>query len=127
LETREQIEKRWKEISSKRAKVWYIKNKKRILARVHSYRSQEHIRLWYKNRNCIITYGITMDEYLRLKKKAKGRCKLCKRKTQRLCLDHCHKTGRIRGFLCDPCNRSVIGVIEKRGISPEDIVKYLKG
>ena len=26
---------------------------------------------------------------------------------KRLCLDHCHKTGRARGYICDQCNRAM--------------------
>lgn len=44
---------------------------------------------------------------------ADNRCEVCgrtpdetasHRKCARLALDHCHKSGRLRGFLCSPCN-----------------------
>ncbi len=37
----------------------------------------------------------------------KGRCKICKVKFSKLVipyLDHCHKTKKIRGVVCRPCN-----------------------
>lgn len=45
-----------------------------------------------------------------------NRCEICGRtpqeasrtgKYKRLSLDHCHQTGRLRGFLCSPCNSGV--------------------
>jgi predicted transport protein len=50
------------------------------------------------------SYGLTEDDYIALKKKANGRCMVCKKKTSRLNIDHCHVTQRVRGLLCTGCN-----------------------
>ncbi len=42
-----------------------------------------------------------------------GECEYCKR-VEKLVFDHDHKRAIFRGWLCDPCNRS-IGVLENRG------------
>ena len=34
---------------------------------------------------------------------AAGKCAICGN-TAKLVLDHCHKTGKLRGVLCGPCN-----------------------
>ncbi len=34
------------------------------------------------------------------------KCAICNRKTK-LLLDHCHKSGTFRGFLCTPCNTGI--------------------
>lgn len=57
-------------------------------------------------------YGITLDEYNSLLEKQGGHCALCKKRKnnksgRRLAIDHCHKSGRIRGILCDGCNVSI--------------------
>lgn len=49
-------------------------------------------------------------------KEQQYQCKLCKLDLRRvdsrnICLDHCHKTGYIRGVLCRNCN-GVLGKIE---------------
>lgn len=31
-------------------------------------------------------------------------CNICGRTTGRFCIDHDHKTGKVRGLLCDDCN-----------------------
>lgn len=53
-------------------------------------------------------FGITLDEYNILLEKQGYKCKICERPTsdfkKRLHVDHCHKTGKIRGLLCYTCN-----------------------
>jgi len=62
------------------------------------------------------TYGITPEEYAALLVKQGGVCAICKEppKTRnningkpgihRLCVDHDHVTGAVRGLLCHSCN-----------------------
>ena len=35
------------------------------------------------------------------------RCDCCNKEADKLCLDHCHKTLRFRGWICPPCNRGI--------------------
>lgn len=52
-------------------------------------------------------YDITKEEYLEQLDKQKNLCEICGRKNTRgrfLCVDHCHKTNRVRGLLCHSCN-----------------------
>ena len=55
------------------------------------------------------TYGITEGEYERLLSSQGGGCAICGNppKTRRLAVDHCHKTGAVRGLLCKSCNRGL--------------------
>lgn len=50
----------------------------------------------------------TADEVLLAKPKC---CPVCGRRVE-LSIDHCHKTGRFRGWLCRPCNRMLGSVNE---------------
>lgn len=52
-------------------------------------------------------YGITPEEYWAIYEYQGGFCYICRRangKTVRLCVDHDHVTGFIRGLLCKACN-----------------------
>jgi recombination endonuclease VII len=53
------------------------------------------------------TYGITGEQYEALYDYQGRRCWICRRATgatKRLSVDHNHRTGEVRGLLCDPCN-----------------------
>lgn len=74
-------------------------------------------------------YGLSLKEYNSLLTNQKDSCAICKRHksnfTKRLFVDHCHKTGRIRGLLCSSCN----GVLGRFNDDPslfEAASNYLK-
>jgi hypothetical protein len=59
-----------------------------------------------------LTYGITASEYWEIYDYQQGSCYICRRATgvrKKLSVDHCHATGLVRGLLCTPCNRNVLG------------------
>lgn len=61
------------------------------------------------------TYGIRLADYRDMQTSQKGGCAICgntgfkmrahHRKT--LVVDHCHKSGEVRGLLCHNCNRAL--------------------
>jgi len=70
-------------------------------------------------------YRITPEEYTEMYVAQRGCCKLCgdriwfKHKTTHI--DHCHKTGKIRGVLCHHCNRGLGGIRD----SPQALYRAL--
>src|SRR5271156_5229416 len=70
-------------------------------------------------------YGITLEEYDKMLKDQNNLCLICEnpetsinpynKKIVRLSIDHCHKTGKIRGLLCGNCNRLI-------GLAKEDVI-----
>ena len=56
-------------------------------------------------------HGMTPDSYNELFAKQGGCCAICGKhqslERKGLCIDHCHKTGVIRGLLCDRCNQGL--------------------
>lgn len=64
-------------------------------------------------------YGITQDDYNSLFKKQNGQCSCCGRHQtdigKVLCVEHNHKSGKVRGLVCHRCNLA-IAVIENKEI-----------
>lgn len=63
-------------------------------------------------------YNLSKSQFEFMFAQQQGRCKICDRKQgdkgcQHLCIDHCHKTGIVRGLLCYSCN-TMLGVLELR-------------
>lgn len=74
-------------------------------------------------------YGITIIEYNKLFIKQEGMCAICEKHQKdikrRLCVDHCHKTGKVRGLLCGRCNTAAGLLDESTGIMKK-MIEYLK-
>src|SRR3990167_1728945 len=75
-------------------------------------------------------YGITEKTYDAILSQQKGRCAVCQRNShvfaKRLCVDHDHRTGRIRGLLCFFCNKFRVGRWKKEDLPTlRRMIKYL--
>ncbi len=68
-----------------------------------------------RNSHLKMNFGITLEEQNELVKKQDNRCSICKnifkeiidkskRRRGGFVVDHCHKTGKVRGLLCSKCN-----------------------
>ena len=80
-------------------------------------------RAWYannkrKHKSTVLksAYGITLAQYETLLDTQGGVCAICKTSTngncgRKLYVDHCHKTGKVRGLLCGRCN-SILGFVD---------------
>jgi hypothetical protein len=55
-----------------------------------------------------------------------GGCWVCERKPQShfsLHIDHCHKTKKVRGLLCQRCNQA-LGLMKDNGILLKKLAEY---
>lgn len=80
------------------------------------------------------SFGITSEQYDVMLENQEYSCAICKvhieeYKTQgyrnRFAVDHCHNSNKIRGLLCDSCNRG-IGLFKESTESLMSAVKYLQ-
>lgn len=53
-------------------------------------------------------YGLTLADFNEMLVAQNGVCAICREPSSKtLSVDHCHKTGVIRGLLCSNCNRGI--------------------
>lgn len=98
--------------------------KKRIAA--GTYKKYKYDRREYYFRK---KYGLSVKEYEEILVAQNSKCAICLVKLQArgsgTHLDHCHKTGNIRAFLCTNCNRG-LGHFKDSIESLESAITYLK-
>lgn len=83
--------------------------------------------LYFRKKELIRNYGITLEDYDNIFEKQDGVCAICKKinlSGRRLSVDHNHETGEIRGLLCIQCNTK-LGILENKEFLKE-ATKYLK-
>lgn len=73
------------------------------------------------------TYGITLKDELALWDAQDSKCAICEKTltTATRQIDHCHKTGRVRGLLCTPCNLLVAWIENSNHRLTPRALKYL--
>ena len=74
-------------------------------------------------------YGISLEDYEALLRIQNGVCAICQQENSlghRLCVDHDHRTGRVRGLLCHSCNKGV-GFFKDRPDLLHRTIRYLDG
>lgn len=89
---------------------WYQRNKARR-------------REYFLQRN----YGISSITYAKMLEEQNGLCAICQGECvrQTLSVDHNHDTGKVRGLLCDRCNRG-LGYFKDDPQLIEAAINYLK-
>ena len=78
-------------------------------------------------------FGITPERYADLFRSQNGACAICKNpetatrlgKVKALSVDHCHKSGAIRGLLCSDCNTG-IGKLKDDPTILRSAIQYLE-
>lgn len=51
-----------------------------------------------------VRYGLVPAQWHELFEGQRGVCAICHGPMKQICVDHCHRTGRVRGLLCSWCN-----------------------
>ncbi len=104
--------------SRKRERAKYIENNRerfnaaaRARSLAYYYANKETVLAKIRERE-IMKYGLTTESYSEMLAKQGGKCRICGRDrtdTRRgnLCIDHDHKSGRVRGLLCQNCNTGI--------------------
>lgn len=61
---------------------------------------------YHKNYRLSSKYGLTLEQFDHMYDEQEGKCAVCSVEvpTNKICVDHNHKTGQVRRLLCHNCN-----------------------
>ena len=116
-----------KACDTSRHREWVEKNRDKV-------RASDRLRWQSKDRweaHILRNYGLSASDYERMLVDQQGKCAICKTdkpggSAKRFNIDHCHKSGAVRGLLCNSCNTA----LGKMSDNPEVLISaviYLLG
>ena len=111
---------------SERGKRYYQKYKEKIKAKsAETYSLNPDRHRWSRLKN---QYNISEEQYNNLFVSQNESCAICYKHqsqlNQKLSVDHCHATGKVRGLLCKHCNHA-LGKFEDNIQTLQSAIKYL--
>lgn len=94
---------------------WHADNQEQHIESSRQWKAEnpERRRVTQRRYDLKRNYGMTPEEYDALLRKQDFKCAICgteesgRRGSSGLAVDHDHKTGRVRGLLCSPCNAAL--------------------
>ena len=95
------------------------------------YRNSIHGKRKIKDRILQKRYNVTLEQYDALYDQQQGKCAICgkieeSKRYNFLVVDHCHHTQKVRGLLCNLCNRA-LGLFGDDVETIRKAVKYMDG
>ena len=93
------------------------------------FRTEKERKILNRYRQLKINFVITEKEYVDMFNLQQGKCKICNTHrnelNENLCVDHCHKSNKIRGLLCRKCNAG-LGIFKDNTDIINSALKYLQ-
>lgn len=93
------------------------------------YKNNEVYQTKIKENNYKRNYNLTLETRNKLLEQQGGCCKICdknlninKKSTH---IDHCHKTGEVRGILCNNCN-TTLGKVNEDIVILKKMIEYIE-
>jgi hypothetical protein len=114
-----------KEHIKQKGKERYEANKEEMKAQMRQYRKDNPKKM--RDLHYRRYYGINIHDYNEMLYKQQNCCGICGcfAGEERLCVDHDHETGEVRGLLCQLCNKA-LGLFKDDKGSLERAIAYLE-
>ena len=109
-------------------KKWVRENKDKVYARNNKYYHSltEDQKILRNRKQQLSLYGLTLEDYDTMLAEQNNSCAICNKTVGgNLFVDHDHKTGEVRGLLCNGCN-SGLGMLKDNLDLLRSAVLYLE-
>lgn len=118
-----------KDVINIKAKKWASRNRELInmKAKIRENKNPEKTIRTRRNFHLKKKFGITVEQYDEMLIKQNGVCEICggTNGKKNFSVDHNHKTGKVRGLLCDHCNTGIGRLMEDISIL-QNAILYLR-
>jgi len=119
-----------REYQSAYSKKWRKENPEKCRAYLKTKDAKKNARVRKKRYILKCRYGLTIEQWNDIFEEQKGICPICllhmdECVKKELHVDHCHKTGKVRGLLCSTCNKA-LGLFHDDFEMLERAIVYLK-
>lgn len=88
----------------KAVRKWYQNNRDSALRYGAEWKARNKQRI--REYGLMKKFGISTEDFQAMHDQQNGLCAICGEE-KKLQVDHCHKTGRVRGLLCGECNKMI--------------------
>ena len=91
------------------------------------HKGKQYYRCQKANRWASISqkYNLHEDQYNEMYKLQGGKCAICDQPQTKLCVDHCHKTKKVRALLCHHCN-VILGHVKDDPQLLQKAIRYVR-
>jgi hypothetical protein len=123
------------EIELEKRRIWKMNNPDKVRAGAKRHRethrgewllnNPEKAKLAKRKSNLKNSYGMSIADWDALYNSQGGKCRLCGVGSNKLVVDHNHRTGKVRALLCQNCNLS-LGKFGDDVPGLEKAITYLK-
>jgi len=107
---------------------YYVKNKERIKYDSRIRNKKHRDKIGYEGRKDYYLkwmFNITLEDYNTMLEQQDNKCCICKiNYSKTYHVDHCHTTNKVRGLLCDQCNKG-LGHFKDNIDYLQSAIKYL--
>jgi len=113
--------KQWRHENPEQTKKQLRDNYYRNISKYNTPKDMKYQRNWQLKKK----YNITQEDYEILLEQQNFKCAICKEESdKKLHIDHDHKTGKVRGLLCSPCNTG-LGLMKDSILLLQNAMIYL--
>jgi len=105
---------------------YYKRNPQKINEANRKWREVNETPEYIFKRNLKVRYGLTLEQYHKLLQAQENRCAICNQlfEDSKVCVDHNHTTGNVRGLLCTFCNVG-LGYFREDSTIMNAAIKYI--
>jgi predicted RNA-binding Zn-ribbon protein involved in translation (DUF1610 family) len=114
----------WSGVRTYKCKKCFNSTRKRRTGIKATEKERLYIKQWQLNR----LYKITVEQYGQLLQDQNNKCLICDREFDeqiKPVIDHCHRTGKVRGILCSNCN-TALGYLREDKVVVQRLLNYLE-